>query len=56
MSSSIQTVRPEFKVISVADGQEFMRQVVGFSIDRYPDLVEMLNRGVVPIESYPWRC
>lgn len=50
MSSSSSSVRPEFKVISVADGQEFMRQVVEFSIDRYPDLVEMLNRGVVPME------
>lgn len=50
MSSSSLPVRPEFKVISVSDGQEFMRQVVEFCIDRYPDLVEMLNRGVIPVE------
>ena len=49
-SSSYSIPRPELKEISVAAGQEFMRQVVEFCITNHPDLVEILHLGKVPIE------
>ena len=49
-SSSYSIPRPELKEISVAAGQEFMRQVVEFCITNYPDLVEILHLGKVPID------
>ena len=49
-SSSYSIPRPELKEISVAAGQEFMRQVVEFCITNYSDLVEILHLGKVPID------
>jgi hypothetical protein len=49
MSSSSSSQRPELKEITVAAGQEFMRQVTDYCIHTYPDLVEMLHFGRIPI-------
>jgi len=49
-SSSYSIPRPELKDISVSAGQEFMRQVIEFCITNYPDLVEILHLGKVPID------
>ena len=42
--------RPVFQVISVEAGQQFISGVLEYCIDRYPDLVEMFHKGVIPIE------
>ena len=54
MSSSL-SVRPEFLIISVEAGQSFMRQVVDYCIERFPDLVDMVHKGRMPLAmlEYP---
>ena len=55
-SSSEHLTRPEFKVISVEEGQEFLKQVVDYCIVRYPDLVDLVFRGRIPkdmLEYHP---
>jgi hypothetical protein len=42
--------RPEFQVISVEAGQQFIVDVLEHCISRYPDLVEMFHKGVIPQE------
>ena len=45
MSSSLDKRKPEIKVVNVESRHEFMRHVVGYCIDRYPDLADLVHRG-----------
>ena len=49
-SSSYFTARPEFKTISVEAGSEFIKKVTEFCIDRYPDIVPIISRGILPLD------